>query len=67
VPTASFRNAELGPKIRARRQEEFSRSLLGGGSVRSFQYGSFDDQADSLSQFLMWAADLPTRFHIAVF
>ncbi len=33
--------------------------------VLAFPYGRFDDQVDSLSQFLTWAAKPPrTRIHI---
>ncbi|MEE9245039.1 MAG: phage terminase large subunit, partial [Gemmatimonadota bacterium] len=35
--------------------------------VLAFPHGRFDDQVDSLSQFLAWAAKPRTRFHIAVF
>jgi predicted phage terminase large subunit-like protein len=33
--------------------------------VLAFPYGRFDDQVDSLSQFLTWAATRRTRVHIA--
>ena len=33
--------------------------------VLAFPHGRFDDQVDSLSQFLTWAAKRPPRFHIA--
>ncbi len=32
--------------------------------VLAFPYGRFDDQVDSLSQFLTWAAKPRTRIHI---
>ena len=34
--------------------------------VLAFPHGRFDDQVDSLSQFLTWAAKPPMRFHIAL-
>ena len=34
--------------------------------VLAFPYGRFDDQVDSLSQFLTWAPRSPSRFHVLV-